>query len=426
MSVSRLLLSLSLTAALCDFSSAVSIDTVLVGNPGNAADDTGYGSVDYMYCIGTYEVTNAQYVEFLNAADPAGANALALYSTSMSTDARGGINLNFGAADGFKYELKAGRGNQPVVYVSVFDSFRFANWLHNDQGSGSTESGAYALLGGTPIPSNITVIRNDAARWFLPSENEWYKAAYHKNDGITANYWDFPTATDTEPYSDQPPGSDAPTLSNTANFRKDDNVANEYDDGFAVTGSNEADLDQNYLTDVGAYTLSISPSGTFDQGGNVYELTDPLASVTSGIAPRGGSWVHSSLHLHASTRSSVLFTETGTIGFRIARLPLPDDFGDFNDDGNVDAADYVVWRKTGGTQDEFNTWRANFGTTIPGFGSTFASAIPEPSAKVPLFIVAASWIVLSWRCAVSRLRLRVERAQAPQWPSVGRDREMSG
>jgi hypothetical protein len=34
--------------------------------------------------------------------------------------------------------------------------------------------------------------------------------------------------------------------------------------------------------------------------------------------------------------------------------------GDFNDDGTVDAADYVIWRKNGGNQQDFNLWRANF------------------------------------------------------------------
>jgi hypothetical protein len=64
-SVSRLipLSALLLTST----ASAVTIDWVTVGNPGNAADDTGYGAVAGTYQIGKYEVTNAQYAEFLNA-----------------------------------------------------------------------------------------------------------------------------------------------------------------------------------------------------------------------------------------------------------------------------------------------------------------------------------------------------------------------
>ena len=57
--------------ALATTAQAVTIDTVPVGNPGNAGDPDpatgGYGAVDYAYNIGTYEVTAGQYTEFLNA-----------------------------------------------------------------------------------------------------------------------------------------------------------------------------------------------------------------------------------------------------------------------------------------------------------------------------------------------------------------------
>src|SRR5262245_13240718 len=65
--------------------SAVTVDWTPVGNPGNACDtqfEGCFGSVGTAYQIGTYEVTNAQYAEFLNA--KAAADPLALYDTSMS------------------------------------------------------------------------------------------------------------------------------------------------------------------------------------------------------------------------------------------------------------------------------------------------------------------------------------------------------
>jgi hypothetical protein len=80
--------------------SAVTIDWTLVGNPGNPTDllrsyydgSSGtHGSVDYVYRIGTYEVTNAQYAEFRNTKDPTGANTLGLYafgSRGISLDSR--------------------------------------------------------------------------------------------------------------------------------------------------------------------------------------------------------------------------------------------------------------------------------------------------------------------------------------------------
>ena len=62
---------------------AVTFDWATVGNPGNVADTTGFGSVANAYLIATHEVTNAQYTDFLNAVDPTGANALGLYNSNM-------------------------------------------------------------------------------------------------------------------------------------------------------------------------------------------------------------------------------------------------------------------------------------------------------------------------------------------------------
>ena len=309
------------------------IETVRVGNPGNAGELSGYGAggnapdvivgwVPYEYHIGKYEVSNSQYVEFLNAVDPTGANTLELYSDLMASNRNGGINFNSGATNSSKYEVKAGRDNHPVVFVSWYDAARFANWLHNGQGNGDTETGAYTLSDG---PSTR---RNPDARWALPSEDEWYKAAYHKNDGVTGNYWDYPTSTDEVPYSDQPPGSDAPTQSNTANFFKDDSTANNYDDGGAVTASTSFDTPNvSLLTDVGAYTQSVSPYSTFDQGGNVSEWTESLITllVTSGElitrhTARGGMWSHDSNCMAASYRGCGNPDGPGDRGFRVVRV----------------------------------------------------------------------------------------------------------
>jgi hypothetical protein len=69
-----------------------------------------------------------------------------------------------------------------VDFVSFWNALRFANWLHNGQPRGlqdetTTEDGAYTLTP-TGIVNN-TITRNPGAVVFLPSENEWYKAAYY-------------------------------------------------------------------------------------------------------------------------------------------------------------------------------------------------------------------------------------------------------
>jgi hypothetical protein len=72
----------------------LTMDYVFVGHAGNAADSTGYGAVAYAYQIGKYEVTNAQYTEFLNAVNPTGSGTDGIgpnriYNTSMGNDDQG-------------------------------------------------------------------------------------------------------------------------------------------------------------------------------------------------------------------------------------------------------------------------------------------------------------------------------------------------
>jgi glucose/arabinose dehydrogenase len=67
--------------------------------------------------------------------------------------------------------------------------------------------------------------------------------------------------------------------------------------------------------------------------------------------------------------------------------------GDYNDDGTVDAADYVVWRKTDGTQEGYDAWRAHFSQTTGSgaTGSASAPTVPEPATLVMLMFAAAGW-----------------------------------
>jgi sugar lactone lactonase YvrE len=88
--------------------------------------------------------------------------------------------------------------------------------------------------------------------------------------------------------------------------------------------------------------------------------------------------------------------------------------GDFNHDGTIDAADYVVWRNGLGstyTPDDYNTWRANFGLSFFNGGGAAAtssanvsvelrsSAVPEPTTLVPLVFAATIWLLRRRRAA---------------------------
>ncbi|MEM9420687.1 MAG: SUMF1/EgtB/PvdO family nonheme iron enzyme [Planctomycetota bacterium] len=270
---------------------AADIATVHVGNAGNLGFGTeGFGGVDYEYRIGKYEVTNAQYAEFLNGVDPTGTNGFDLYNTQMQTHVNGGITRNLSDADGAKYSVKSDYGQKPVVFVSWYDSLRFANWLHNGQGTGDTETGAYTLLGGTVIPSDPTSItRNSGAKWALASENEWYKAAYHKNDGETGNYFRYSNGSDQTSYSDQPGDSDAPDPTRAANVYRQDFTNNGYDDGYAVTGDTGFPelAGINGLTDVGSYTQTTTPYGAMDMTGNVIEWNETILAILGDLPVQG-------------------------------------------------------------------------------------------------------------------------------------------
>ena len=96
---------------------------------------------------------------------------------------------------------RPGTEDYPVVNVTWYDAIRFANWMNNGQGNGDTETGAYTILGGTPTPSNGDSITRNPARQSMPSENEWYKAAYY--DPTTTSYYLYPTSSNTPPTADR-------------------------------------------------------------------------------------------------------------------------------------------------------------------------------------------------------------------------------
>ncbi|MDO8588280.1 MAG: SUMF1/EgtB/PvdO family nonheme iron enzyme [Armatimonadota bacterium] len=281
---------------------AVTIDTVAVGNAGNAADTTGYGSVGYNYNIGKYEVTAGQYTAFLNA--KAATDTYGLYSTNMAGTYGCQIQRS-GGSGSYTYSVASDYANRPVNYVSYWDSLRFANWLNNGQGNGDTETGAYTLGGYNGIDGRA-IQRNAGAKWFLTSEDEWYKAAYYKGGGNNAGYWDYPTSSNTVPGRDMTDASG--------------NNANYYTDGPLIT--------PYYRTEVGEFQNSDSPYGTFDQGGNVWEWNEAIIDPGSFYADRGvrgGSWNSGGTDgLLASYRPSITPTyEHDGFGFRVSEVPEP-------------------------------------------------------------------------------------------------------
>lgn len=296
-------------------------EMVTVGNPGNASDSTGYGDVAYDYKIGKYEVTISQYCQFLNAVARDDTYYLYDYPARMVTDLNTAGILRSGSPGSYTYSVigpsgiapvgASSPGNRPITYVSWFDAARFANWMHNGQpvgpqGPATTETGAYTLNGAFQGPG---IARNPGARFYLPSEDEWYKAAFYSatlNSG-SGGYYLYATQ------SNAMPGNLIGAAANQANC-----IAS----GFAVTQAGNLSSAQNYLTDVGAFASSASFYGTFDQSGNVFEWFDIVDQSGSSAGLRGGGWTSGASGLSSSNRQTEatipLWLHNGDVGFRLA------------------------------------------------------------------------------------------------------------
>ncbi len=276
----------------------IPIPFVTVTNAGNPADVNGKGAVAYDFRIGKYEVNNIQYAAFLNAV--AADDPHSLYNTNSAADIHSGVERS-GVAGEYFYAVKPGMGHRPAVLVDFYDVLRFCNWLHHGQPSGAqdattTEDGAYTLTPEALAAENV--LRNPGARYWLPSDDEWYKAAYHQPadlGGDFGNYWPYPYRNIDAPISEPPPGG--------------------------VNSANTCCETGRLATDVGAYTQSRTFYGTYDQGGNVQEWTE----WTSEFQPlrnrriRGGSWYYN--EFYTGTNDYEFDTtdyDSESIGFRVA------------------------------------------------------------------------------------------------------------
>jgi formylglycine-generating enzyme len=316
--LTRVVASLVWVLLLAASAAAVSIETVPVGYAGNAADvDYGegqFGAVAYDYRIGKYEVTNAQFVEYLNA--KVGAvnvpGGIGYAPTIMGPSSlRGGI-LRTGVAPNYSYSVLPDFANKPVIGTSWLTAIRFANWMHNGQGNGDTETGAYTIP--PDLTSQFTIIpRNPGARWFLPNEDEWYKAAYYQpaaQGGDADDYWLYPTRS-----NDLPTLATADPAGNISN--PGGNVAN-YQQGADWNTQNG-----NVTTVGSAGPASASFFGTYDQAGNVREWTEGLHPLfADSNVSRGGSWVDSSLAASVQRYGGQASVEQW-YGFRLATVPEP-------------------------------------------------------------------------------------------------------
>src|SRR3954452_15574323 len=268
---------------------------VTIGNPGNPADTTGSprlpGSVPYIYRIGTYEISR----DMITKANNLGSLAITLFDMSPY----------------------GGNGaNRPATGLSWNAAARFVNWLNTSTGSPpaykfAVQPGGSGYSPNTNIQlwtssdagfNSFNVYRNSLARYFLPSDNEWYKAAYYDPSG---SWYDYPTRSDSAP---------TPVTSSTT----------------AATAV------YNQLTNQGPADITLaggpSPYGTIGQGGNAneweetdYDLVNGPNSSTDLRSFRGGYWASGSSNLSSSDRGNSGPASAGLdLGFRVASTFVPE------------------------------------------------------------------------------------------------------
>ena len=233
---------------------AFAIDFVRIGNTGNAADTTGYGAVPYEYRMGTYEITQDQITKAM-------ANGMQNVSEGPWT--------------------APAVPNGPATNLSWYEAAVFVNWLNTSRGKQAaynlTSSGSLSMTLWSSADAwqqgGENLYRHKDAVYFLPSENEWYKAAYYDFEISLeiANYFLYPTASDTAP---------TPVASGTSAGTA---VYEQGDPGIGIglpTGVNVAG--------------GLSPYGTMGQGGNVFEWIESAFDGTNNAASeprviRGGA-----------------------------------------------------------------------------------------------------------------------------------------
>jgi hypothetical protein len=253
------------------------INFVNIGNAGNAADTTSYGAVPYEYRASTYEITQ-------DAINKATASGMA--------------NVTAGAWT----------GSQPAATINWYEAAAFVNWLNTSTGmtpaydlawNGSAWSMTLWSSGDAWQAGGENLYRNKGAFYFLPSENEWYKAAYYNPAGT--NYFVYPTAS-----------SSVPTA--------------------VASGTNAGTAVYNNAASVPAIVDSaggLSSYGTMGQGGNVFEWNESAYagtnnSPTENRALRGGSWLVNGAGLSSSGRFfDDPVDDFYDIGFRVASVPEP-------------------------------------------------------------------------------------------------------
>lgn len=363
---------------------------VTIGDPGNTPDQDfsngsgAQGTVNYVYQIGKYEVNNTEYAAFLNAKAKSDPNTLWDQAMMIARDGEDGS---------YSYTVTEGWEKKPVYMVAAVDAMRYVNWINNGATESSdTETGTYTFTGYSQVSA-----RSPNADYFLPNENEWYKAAYYDptKNGV-GGYWLYPNRT-----------SDPAVL----NYK--DSPGDSFSFCFlSLSGGPPGPCDED------AFPLSLSYYGTLNQAGSVWEWNELRAGDTR---PRrsGGSWGNNAARLAASVRADNDIGNPGASvnqGFRLARTVRPrPEFVIVGDPGNpndqdysngsgaqgsvgylyqigkyeVNNTDYAVFLNAKAKSDPNTLWDPGMQITREGEDGSYTYTVKEGWEKKPVYMVAA-------------------------------------
>lgn len=256
-----------------------------------------WGHVPYEYLLSKYLITQQEYCNFLNevAIQEDTHNLFSpLESFRNINDSNNQHNIFF---ENNKYNVKNGFENKPVVNIDFYSACRFCNWMHNEcpintiQDNYSTEDGAYNFLS----RDLVVIQKNNEAKYWIPSDNEWYKAAYYDHKRISGKpaYWLYPNKSDSPP------------------------IPSTEKDYFSINTDNVF----NGLSDVNYFDIyNTSYFDIVDMGGNVYEWISDIIDSKFRIV-RGGSYNRSRENAASVYRRKLApELKLNHVGFRICKI----------------------------------------------------------------------------------------------------------
>jgi hypothetical protein len=343
--------------------------------------------------------TNGQYLTMAGYDAVPGTAAVAQTDSTVVNRVIGRIDVNTGSIDTTTaltdaYTSGGAASNSNIRSAVSSDGTQF--WTTGTAAAATTASAGvrYSELGGTTstqvssTPTNTRVVN-------IANGQLYVTTASGSNIGVNSIGSGLPTGSGET--TSLLPGFSAATGTGNASpydfWFKDANTAYVADDRTQASGGGI----QKWLFNAGsgnwelAYTLATgsgSNSGARALAGSIVGSDTILyATTTAAAANRLVKIIDSGAGaLYSDLATAPANTAFRGVEFVTANVGVP---GDYNGDGKVDAADYVLWRDNpgsfGGDPAGYNTWRANFGTGGgAGSGLGSSAAVPEPASLVLL------------------------------------------